>query len=231
MLCAAPDVGYGPYLPDVVDTIVRLAGIGKRDVVYDIGWGDAGVAIAAARTGARGVGFPLCALGHAVAARTSKASGVAGVVRLVNDDFYDTDFSTATVVVLYLLPSMNEKLLTRLTRELAGSRIVSAQFTFGSCYPPEKTVPIRSATPIKQLLLLDRTCKEHLRRGKILSPDGGTQQRNRTCCRPQPTRQHVFQGPAGGAFHWSDSSNQNTPTRHRCGTDRHLIASAITAPN
>jgi hypothetical protein len=140
---AGVEVPYVQTPSSVVTDMLRLASVGKDDVVYDLGSGDGRIVIAAAREfGASGVGVEidpaLVEESRAAAAR----AGVADRVRFVQQDLFLTDLRPATVVTLYLSPDMNARLRPKLMTELrAGSRVVSHQFTMGD-WPPTRTVQV-----------------------------------------------------------------------------------------
>ena len=129
-----------PYVPtpsDVVDRMLRLAMVGPRDVVYDLGCGDGRIVIAAAeKFGARGVGVDIDANLINQAEVNAKAAGVSGRVKFLVQDAMTVDVSDATVVTLYLLSASNVKLRPILTRQLRrGARIVSHSFAMGDWEP------------------------------------------------------------------------------------------------
>ena len=70
--------------------------------------------------------------------RVQKA-GVTDKVKILNEDLFEADISKATVVTLYLLPSLNQKLMPKLKQLRPGTRIVSHSFDMGTAWPPEKT--------------------------------------------------------------------------------------------
>jgi hypothetical protein len=145
LVCTDPDIGFMRVPRNVVDQVLKFGSITARDVVYDIGWGDGAVANAAARSGSRATAFPLCPLGYVVAARNAASSGVARPMA-VGTDFYAADLSDATVVVLHMLPILNQKLLSKLTRELKpGTRVISIVFNMGDCHPPDRTIVLEGA--------------------------------------------------------------------------------------
>lgn len=99
------DVPYVPTDPEVVQSMLQLAGVKAGDKLYDLGCGDGRIVIAAARSyGARGIGIDLNPERIAEARENAKASGVEGKVRFVQQDLMKADFSDADVVSLYLLP-------------------------------------------------------------------------------------------------------------------------------
>jgi SAM-dependent methyltransferase len=132
-----PDIHYVPTPPEVVDGMLKLAEVTSSDVVYDLGSGDGRIVIAAAKTfGARGVGIDLDPMLVAEATRNARQAGVADRVRFIEGDIFEADISQATVVTLYLLSAINEKLRPKLLRELgAGTRIVSHWFRMGDWEP------------------------------------------------------------------------------------------------
>lgn len=140
---------------DVVDRMLRLAGVGPRDIVYDLGSGDGRIVIAAARTfGARGVGFDIDPMLVAQAAANARAAGVADRVSFRVQDAMTADLSEATVVTLYLLAASNVMLRPRLQAQLRpGSRIVAHNFGMGD-WEPEQVDTFVDATGTTRTLML-----------------------------------------------------------------------------
>jgi cyclopropane fatty-acyl-phospholipid synthase-like methyltransferase len=139
-----PEVPYIPTPQAAVEAMLDLAQVKPSDVVYDLGSGDGRIVITAAKKyGARGVGIEIDpSLVRAAAARAA-TEGVSDRVRFVAEDLFSTNFSDATVVTLYLLQSMNERLRPKLVRELKpGARVVSHIFNMGPEWPPEKTIEV-----------------------------------------------------------------------------------------
>jgi len=136
----APDVFYVPTPPAVVDAMLDLAKVGRDDVVYDLGCGDGRIPIAAAaKYGAHGVGIDIDPKRVEEATENAKAANVTALVTFRTEDLFDASIGDATVVMLYLLPSLNEKLMPKLQKELKpGTRIVSHGFTMGDQWPPEE---------------------------------------------------------------------------------------------
>ena len=121
----------------IVDAMLRLAHVGPEDVVYDLGSGDGRVVIIAAeKYGARGVGIELVPRLVEMSRELARQGEVAGRATFVEGDLFTADISEATVVTLYLSPSINRRLLPKLQHELRpGTRIVSRQFRLGSWIP------------------------------------------------------------------------------------------------
>lgn len=136
-----PDVWYVPTTDAVVNRMLLMANVGPGDVVYDLGCGDGRIVIAAAQQfGARGVGIDIDPKLIRVARANAKAAGVEHRVRFEVGDLFEADLREASVVTLYLLPSMNRKLRPKLLAELApGARIIAHDFDFGPEWPPEET--------------------------------------------------------------------------------------------
>ena len=138
-----PDVIFVPTQDAVAEAMLKLANVTKDDVVYDLGSGDGKIVIMAAqRFGARGVGLDINPERIAEANRNAEAAGVADRVRFILGDIFDPaiPIGDATVVTLYLLPTLNQKLMPRLKQELdPGTRVVSNSFDMGSAWPAEKT--------------------------------------------------------------------------------------------
>jgi len=135
----SPDVIFVPTPQEVVDAMLKLAKVTKDDVVYDLGSGDGRTPITAARTyGARGVGIDIDPQRIKEAMENLKAAGVGDRVRFLNQDLFTSNISEATVVTLYLLPSLNLKVLPKLNAELKpGTRIVSHAFDMGDIKPQQ----------------------------------------------------------------------------------------------
>ncbi len=137
-----PDIHFVPSPEEVVDEMLRLADVGKNDIVYDLGSGDGRIVIAAARRfGAQGVGIDLDPKLVAQATRSAQEAGVSDRVKFIEGDIFEADLSNATVVTLYLLTSINERLRPKLLKELRpGTRVVSHQFRMGDWQPEREIV-------------------------------------------------------------------------------------------
>jgi SAM-dependent methyltransferase len=131
------DVPYIDTPQPVVDTMLAMAGVDSTDVVYDLGSGDGRIPIRAAhRHGARAVGIEIQPALVDTARRNARRAGVSDLVTFRQGDLFEADISEATVVTLYLAPSVNLKLRPTLFRELApGTRVVSHDFDMGEWAP------------------------------------------------------------------------------------------------
>ena len=147
----SPDVIFVPTPQEVVDAMLKLAKVTKNDVIYDLGSGDGRIPITAAKTyGARGVGIDIDPQRIKEATENLKTAGVGDRVKFLNQDLFTTDISEATVVTLYLLPSLNVKLIPKLNKELKpGTRIVSHAFDMsadGTERKPRETLNVNGRT-------------------------------------------------------------------------------------
>jgi ribosomal protein L11 methylase PrmA len=127
----------------VVERMLGLAQVAKSDVVVDLGSGDGRLVITAAKQfGAHGIGIDIDPVRIEEANANAKAAGVTDKVTFLNQDLFTTDISEATVVTLYLLPSLNLKLIPKFEKELKpGTRIVSHSFDMGD-WKPEQTLDV-----------------------------------------------------------------------------------------
>jgi SAM-dependent methyltransferase len=134
------DVPYVPTPMVVVDAMLDLARVTRTDTLYDLGCGDGRIVVrAAARFGCRGVGVDLDPERVREANENARNAGVKELTRFEVGDVFEFDFSAASVVTMYLLPSVNLKLRPRLLAELKpGARIVSHDFDMGD-WAPEVT--------------------------------------------------------------------------------------------
>lgn len=135
-----PDVPYVPTQKAVVDAMLDIAQVDAGDVLYDLGCGDGRIVItAASEHGARGVGIDINPVRISEATENAKRAGVENKVEFKVGDLFETDFSDADVVTLYLLPDVNRKLRPQLWQQLkVGARVVSHDFDMGPEWPPEK---------------------------------------------------------------------------------------------
>jgi precorrin-6B methylase 2 len=137
-----PDVIYVPTPQNVVDAMLKMANVKASDVVYDLGSGDGRIPITAAQKyGARAIGIDINPqrIKEANENLAKAGPGIADKVKFLNQDLFETDLSEATVITLYLLPSLNQKLMPKLKALKPGTRIVSHSFDMGTAWPPEKT--------------------------------------------------------------------------------------------
>ena len=138
-----PDVPFVPTTVEAVQAMLKLANVGKTDVVYDLGCGDGRIVIAAARDfGAHAVGVDIDPQRIAEARENARKANVEKSVRFEENDLFQADIHEATVVTLFLLSDVNLKLRPKLLKDLKpGTRIVSNTFDMGD-WKPEKEITI-----------------------------------------------------------------------------------------
>jgi SAM-dependent methyltransferase len=139
------DVMWIPTPQGLVDKMLDVAKVTSRDRVFDLGAGDGIIAITAAgRHGAEAVGIEYNPDLAEFARRKAREAGVADKVRIITGDIFKEDFSSATVVTLYLYPDLNMRLRPTLLAMKPGTRVVSHAFTMGE-WEPDDTVTHQSA--------------------------------------------------------------------------------------
>jgi len=132
------DVIWIPTPDAMVDRMLRMADVKKDDIVVDLGSGDGKIAIAAARNhGARALGLEYNPNMVELSQRRAREAGVADKVEFRQADIFASDFSNATVVTMYLLPTLNLRLRPILMRMKPGTRITSHSFDMASWAPDE----------------------------------------------------------------------------------------------
>ena len=128
--------------------MLKMAGVKQGDVVYDLGSGDGRIPITAVQKfgAARAIGIDIDPQRIKEATENAQKAGVSDKVQVVNQDLFTSEFKDASVITLYLLPSLNEKLRPKLLSELKpGTRVVSHAFDMGD-WKPEKTETIEGRT-------------------------------------------------------------------------------------
>ncbi len=139
----AKDVPFLESPKEVVEAMLELAAINDSDVVYDLGSGDGRLVIAAAEArDVRGVGVEIDAELVALSNRRAVEAGVEDRVEFVEADLFETDFSEASVVLLYLYPKVNRRLQPILAEQLApGTRVVSHRYEIPG-WKPERRIKV-----------------------------------------------------------------------------------------
>jgi precorrin-6B methylase 2 len=133
------DVIWLPAELVMVDKMMELAKVTPDDVVMDLGSGDGRTVIGAARRGARGIGVEFNPDMVAHSRHNAEREGVADRVTIEQGDLFETDLSRATVITLFLLPSINMKLRPKLLELKPGTRIIGNTFTMEDWQPDETT--------------------------------------------------------------------------------------------
>lgn len=134
------DIPYVPTPQVVVDEMLRLANVGPQDFVMDLGSGDGRIVITAAKKfGARGIGVELDDQLLIVSEERARQAGVEDRVKFLEQDLFKADLSQATVITLYLLPSVMRKLKPKLLDLKPGTRLVAHEFDLEDWKPDRQT--------------------------------------------------------------------------------------------
>jgi len=143
----APDVHFVPTDTTKVREMLVAADVGSKDLVYDLGCGDGRIVIMAVKKyGARGVCVDIDPVRVKESRSNADTAGVAKRIEFIEGDLFEQDLSKASVVTLYLLPSLNERLRPKLFKELRpGTRIVSNAFDMGD-WKADRTLNITTSS-------------------------------------------------------------------------------------
>jgi precorrin-6B methylase 2 len=125
------DVVWVPTSQALVNRMLDMAKVTPSDYVVDLGSGDGRTVITAAKRGARALGVEYNPDMVALSKRNAQKEGVTDKVQFVQGDIFETDFSKATVITLFLLPELNVKLRPKILDMPPGTRVVSNSFTMG----------------------------------------------------------------------------------------------------
>ena len=125
------DVVWVPTPQVVVDKMLDMAKVRPSDFVMDLGSGDGRTVITAAKRGARALGVEYNPDMVELSRRNAEKEGVAGKAAFIKADLFETDFSKASVITMFLLPEINLKLRPKILALKPGTRIVSNSFNMG----------------------------------------------------------------------------------------------------
>jgi len=125
------DVVWVPTAQGLVDRMLDMAKLTPKDIHYDLGSGDGRTVITAARRGATAYGVEYNPDMVELSRRNAAKEKLAGKVTFIHGDIFETDFSKATVITLFLLPELNVKLRPKILDMAPGTRVVSNSFTMG----------------------------------------------------------------------------------------------------
>jgi precorrin-6B methylase 2 len=125
------DVVWVPTPEALVNKMLDMAKVTPNDIVFDLGSGDGRTVIAAAKRGATSTGVEFNPKMVELSRRIAQKEGVSGKARFVEADIFETDFSKATVLTLFLLNDLNVKLRPKILDMKPGTRVVSNTFTMG----------------------------------------------------------------------------------------------------
>ena len=149
------DVIWVPTSQALVDKMLAMAKVTEKDFVMDLGSGDGRLVITAAQRGARALGVEYNPDMVALSKKNAERAGVTARASFVKQDLFETDLSQATVITLFLLPSLNLKLRPKLLALKPGTRIVSNSFTMDT-WLPDDTESVRDTPGC------DSFCTAHL---------------------------------------------------------------------
>src|SRR3972149_5224331 len=135
------DVVWGPTPQVLVDKMLDMAKVTAQDYVINLGSGDGRTVITAAKRGARALGIEYNPDMVALSKRNASKEGLAEKVQFIQADLFESDFSQATVITMFLLEEINLKLRPRILDLKPGTRIVSNYFTMGE-WKAEETFTI-----------------------------------------------------------------------------------------
>jgi SAM-dependent methyltransferase len=128
---AGKDVVWVPTAQGLVDRMLDMAKVTPKDYVVDLGSGDGRTVITAAKRGAKAHGIEYNPNMVALSKRNAEAAGVAGKATFAHADIFESDFSDATVLTLFLLTDLNIKLRPTILKMKPGTRVVSNTFGMG----------------------------------------------------------------------------------------------------
>jgi len=134
---AGKDVVWVPSAPALVEKMLDLAKVTSQDYLIDLGSGDGPIVIGAARRGAKALGIEYNPEMVELAKRNAQAAGVTGKATFMKADIFESDFSEATVISMFLLPQLNLRLRPKLLDLKPGTRIVSNTFTMDDWLPDD----------------------------------------------------------------------------------------------
>jgi SAM-dependent methyltransferase len=129
------DVVWVPTPPSLVELMLDMAKVTKDDFVMDLGSGDGRTVITAAKRGARALGVEYNPEMVELSKRNAEKEGVSARANFVKADLFQTDFSQATVITMFLLPDINLKLRPKILQLKPGTRVVSNTFGFNNWDP------------------------------------------------------------------------------------------------
>jgi hypothetical protein len=136
------DVVWVPTPDSMVEKMLEMARVTPRDFVMDLGSGDGRTVIAAAKRGARALGVEYNLDMVELSKRNAAKEGVTDKAQFVKADIFETDFSKATVITMFLLPDINLKLRPKILNLRPGTRIVSNSFTMAE-WKADRTATVK----------------------------------------------------------------------------------------
>jgi len=141
---AGKDVVWVPTSQALVDKMLDMAKVTASDYVMDLGSGDGRTVITAAKRGARATGIEYNPKMVELSKHNAAAAGVGERAQFLRADLFETDLSQATVITMFLLPSINLKLRPKILDLKPGTRVVSNSFTMGE-WQDDETATVDSS--------------------------------------------------------------------------------------
>ena len=138
---AGKDVVWVPTAQTLVDKMLDMTKLTPKDILYDLGSGDGRTVITAAKRGARAYGIEYNPDMVELSKRNAAKEGVSDKATFEKADIFESDFSKATVITLFLLPSLNEKLRPTLLNMKPGTRVAANSFGMGN-WKPDQTARV-----------------------------------------------------------------------------------------
>ncbi len=138
---AGKDVVWVPTAQALVNKLLDMAKLTPKDILYDLGSGDGRTVITAAKRGARAYGIEYNPDMVELSRRNAAKEGMADKATFEKADIFESDFSRATVITLFLLPSLNVKLRPTLLNMKPGTRVAANSFDMGD-WKPDQTARV-----------------------------------------------------------------------------------------
>ncbi len=132
------DVVWVPTPQALVDRMLEMAKVTPSDFLVDLGSGDGRTVITAAKRGVTSLGIEYNPDLVALSQKAAEAEGVTNLARIIQGDIFESDFSKATVVTMFLLPDLNLRLRPKLLEMKPGTRLVSNSFDMGDWEADER---------------------------------------------------------------------------------------------
>jgi SAM-dependent methyltransferase len=139
------DVIWVPTPEELITAMLDMAKVNPSDYVIDLGSGDGRIVIAAAKRGARALGVEYNPDMVELSKRNAQKEGVSDKATFLRGDIFETDFSKATVITMYLLPDLNLRLRPKILDMKPGTRVVSHAFSMGD-WEADQTANVEERT-------------------------------------------------------------------------------------
>jgi SAM-dependent methyltransferase len=153
-----PDCVYVGTPYDVIDKMLEMAPMRSGDLVYDLGCGDGRIVVAAARRyGCRGVGYDISPERVKESLENVQKNRVGRLVGIQQEDIFQLDLRQANVIMLYLLPEMNLRLLPQLEKLKPGTRIVAHDYGIQGIRPDRSATMTSLEDGVKHYVYLFKT--------------------------------------------------------------------------